>query len=509
VSGQPSGQDVERFRSAVERRFGLYYEDAKLDYLAQVLRRRANTSASAAASDYVARIHSGEASRVELAALVEELTVTETYFFRNPDNFRALSERVLPACTHSRGGQRRLRILSAGCASGEEPYTLALLLRESLPDWQSWDLEITGIDVNPVMLSRAAQARYSTWSLRATPDDVRERHFKSVGREFELDPQVRKMVTFEERNLVDEAPSFWQPEYFDVVFCRNVMMYFLPDVTRRVVSRFSRSLRPEGFLFLGHAETLRSVSNDFHLCHTHDTFYYQRRGELVSSEMLGSSTSRLPEIHYDVASSGVSWVHAIQNSSDRIAALAAAAPEMTTPRPLLEQRQVRSARDLQWVFEAIRQERYTDALGRLLELPEELAGAADVLLIHAILLVNTGQLAASELVCARLLALDELNAGAHYVMALCREHAGEVSAAIEHDRTAMYLDAAFAMPHLHLGLLAKRTGDVVTACSELSHALRLLAGEDSARLLLFGGGFSRDALLGLCSQELRAAGGKR
>ena len=108
---------------------------------------------------------------------------------------------------------------------------------------------------------------------------------------------------------------------------------------------------------------------------------------------------------------------------------------------------------------------------------------------------------------SRLLVLDEMNAGAHYLMAVCQEHTGDVLAAAEHDQTAIYLDPAFAMPHLHLGLLAKRLGDLATARRELSEALALLPREDASRILLFGGGFHREALTQYCQSQLRACGG--
>jgi chemotaxis protein methyltransferase CheR len=125
-----------------------------------------------------------------------------------------------------------------------------------------------------------------------------------------------------------------------------------------------------------------------------------------------------------------------------------------------------------------------------------------------VLLTNHGRLQESEEVCRRLLAVDELNAGAHYLMALCCEQGGDAGRAIEHGLTAIYLDPGFAMPHLHLGILAKRTGDDTSAQRELGQALVLLANEDASRILLFGGGFSRDALLQLCRTQLRAAGGQ-
>jgi chemotaxis protein methyltransferase CheR len=160
------------------------------------------------------------------------------------------------------------------------------------------------------------------------------------------------------------------------------------------------------------------------------------------------------------------------------------------------------------VLEAVSQERFSDALELIGSLPPDSHEDPDALLLRAALLTNHGRLDESEEVCSRLLALDELNAGAHYLMALCREHAGDSAGAIEHDQAAIYLDAGFAMPHLHLGLMAKRAGDAVTAQRDLGQALILLTREDASRLLLFGGGFSREALRQLCRTELRAAGGE-
>jgi chemotaxis protein methyltransferase CheR len=124
-----------------------------------------------------------------------------------------------------------------------------------------------------------------------------------------------------------------------------------------------------------------------------------------------------------------------------------------------------------------------------------------------VLLTNRGELPEAQRVCQQVLELDELNAGAHYLMALCREHAGDRDGAIEHDQAATYLDSAFAMPHLHLGLVAKRSADLQTARRELAHALPLLAREDASRILLFGGGFTRGALVEFCRAELHASGG--
>jgi chemotaxis protein methyltransferase CheR len=155
----------------------------------------------------------------------------------------------------------------------------------------------------------------------------------------------------------------------------------------------------------------------------------------------------------------------------------------------------------------MKQERFTAALAALGTGPLEDETDTDVLILRAVLLVSSGDSARAEEVCERVLALDELNAEAHYVKALCREHAGDLGSAASQDHYALYLDATFAMPRLHLGLMARRAGDLDAARRELSRAVALLAAEDGPRLLMLGGGFGREALVELARAELRACGG--
>ncbi len=146
-----------------------------------------------------------------------------------------------------------------------------------------WDISIRAVDINPAALEKAARARYSSWALRETPAETQSRWFQASGRDLLLDPAIRCGVHFDERNLAVDDSELWRPGGFDIVFCRNVVMYFAPDQARALLARIARALQPGGYLFLGHAETLRGLSDDFHLRHTHGTFYYQRKDETRSS----------------------------------------------------------------------------------------------------------------------------------------------------------------------------------------------------------------------------------
>jgi chemotaxis protein methyltransferase CheR len=499
-----SAIDVSRFRAAVALRLGLSFEDGKLAFLATILERRLYARGEGA-SRYLARLERHGDAEAELRELAKELTIGETYFFRHHDQFRAFAEIALPARLEARAVSRQLRFLSAGCSSGEEAYTLAILTRQhSLQSGRSFEVSIRGVDLNAKAIERARAASYSAWALRETPEVVKQQYFAVAGREFVLAKAIRDSVLFEEENLV--AADSWSPQSFDVVFCRNVLMYFTPEKAERVVKRFARALAPGGYLFLGHAENLRGLSLDFELRHTHHTFYYQRKPVSTGSSAILES-SQLPPSPQTAAAAldwASTWLQTVQRSADRIRALTAKTaelPELAAPRPHAPARL-----DLQRSLELLSQERFAEALEALPPVATHPSKDVDEVLLRAALLTHCGRLDEAELACAELLAVDGLNAGAHYLRSLCHERRDDSRLAIEYGQVAAYLDPSFAMPHLHWGLIARRSGDRPTAVRELTQAVLLLERENASRLLLFGGGFSREGLISLCQSELKRLG---
>jgi chemotaxis protein methyltransferase CheR len=496
-----SPRDLQRFSAGITRRLGLQFEDAKLSFLGEVLQRRLEALNLPAAA-YLRKLET-EPDGGEVGQLAQELTVGETYFFRNIEQFQALAEAALPDRMRAQAAFRTLRILSAACASGEEPYSIAISVREAVPD-PSWQISIRAVDLNPAALEKARRGRYSAWSLRETSPEAQRRWFRQDGRDVVLDEAVRSAVTFEQRNLAADNADIWQPAAYDVVFCRNVLMYFSPEQSRAAIARIAKSLAPGGYLFLGHAETLRGVSEDFYLRHTNGAFYYERKDEIgrpIGELVPLAARSGLAPVALETC--GAAWVDSIREASERVEALAATRRTARVavsppPRPW----------DLGIALDLMRKERFTEALTSVRDLPPESGGDPDTLLLEAMLLAHGGEFAAAEAVCRRLLLIDDLNAGAHYALALCRESVGDRGGAAEHDRLAAYLDAAFAMPRLHLGLMARQVGDRAAARLELDRALSLLKREEASRLLLFAGGFSREALIALCRSALQDCGGQ-
>lgn len=506
-----------RLAELLEERFGIGSEPGREDALADLVLRRVAHRRFGDVDAYLAHLESGADADEEFRALAQGITVGETYFFRYRDHFEAFRRAVLPARIRARAAERRLRILSAGCATGEEPYTLAIAVRDGIPDLARWDVSIVGADVNPAFLEKARRGRYGQWSLReARPEEV-DRHFRKEGHHWQLDSGVRSMVRFEERNLAQEAPGLWERGAFDVVFCRNVLIYFGPRAIQGLLQRIEDALAPGGYLFLGHSETLRGLTHGFELCHTHDTFYYRRRAE-PGQEALVQEPPDAPADRPGDGDGTALWEGVIGHASRRIRDLArgtpAHGPTVGSPaQPDLFPADApveapgRAGEHLEEILDRVRAERFAEAVDLLRRLPSDVAGDTDVQLVLAVALTGHGALDEAEEICRRILEEDGLNPGAHYVVALCREQAGDLEAAERLCQASAYLDPTFALPRLHLGRLARRSGRHEAARRELRQALSLMEREDASRILLFGGGFSREALGALCRAELRAAEG--
>lgn len=497
MTGSGPSASVQRFRDLVARRVGLAFDDTRRDTLAGLLERRAQAR-RVDVTTYLDELERPTPGGAELGALATELTVGETYFFRHADQLRAFSH-VAFGRGQSTPDKAPMRVLSAGCATGEEAYTLAILgCEQGVPQGAPFD--ILGIDLNPRAIEHAERARYSPWSLRDTSDALRARYFRQVGGEHLLLRERLLPVRFQQGNLLETELLGY--ENFDVILCRNVIMYFTREQAASAVRRFALALRPGGHLFLGHAENLRGLSHDFHLRHTHEAFYYERKTSLhVPSPDQADVEPTFSAVDPPPYRANLDdWLEIVGKSSARLRALS---DFSNAPRAVASAVGTRAASSgsLPSILSLVEQERFDRALSAIDGLDESQVDS-DLQLVRAALLTHSGQLAAAERACALLLAADDLNAPAHYLLALLDERRGAPLLAIEHDRTASYLDPTFAMPRLHLGILAARAGDTETARTSLLQAADLLNQENSLRLLLFGGGFRRAGLIQLCQGEL-------
>lgn len=254
--------DFRCLQRLVTEHTGIVVSDAKHDMIYSRLSRRLRVLGLARFKDYCAylRLHEAE----ELTELINAVTTNLTSFFREPHHFEHLGQVVVPWLLQRNEASRKIRIWSAGCSTGEEPYSIAMTLEESIPPWMNWDVKILATDLDTNVLASAARGIYSLERLHGLSEVRKKRFFlRGVGRHqghVKVDDELIDMVSFKSLNLLKDWPMKGP---FDVIFCRNVMIYFDRPTQQQLVERFAGILAPKGHLYIGHSETLNGLTERF------------------------------------------------------------------------------------------------------------------------------------------------------------------------------------------------------------------------------------------------------
>jgi len=274
-------EDFIIFRDFIHEKSGIFFSENKKYLLENRLAKRMATLGIRSHRDYFYQVKY-DTSLKEFNMLMNLVTTNETSFYRNPPQLTCFQEEVLPLIVNSRKrqGRKRLRIWSAGCSTGEEPYTIAMILLEAFGDLAGWNVEIIANDISEQVLHAARTGVYTEMALRTTPPEIVRKYFTQEGPSFIVKDCVKRLVTFSHLNLTDQRRMSLMSE-MDFVFCRNVMIYFSDDVKRQIVRDFYGALVPGGYLFIGHAESLHGISKSFKLVYFKNGLVYHKEGAAV------------------------------------------------------------------------------------------------------------------------------------------------------------------------------------------------------------------------------------
>lgn len=403
-------------------------------------------------------------TQAQLQVLASHLTVGETYFFRDPHMLEALAGSILPELIRSRRGrEQRLRIWSAACCSGEEPYSLAILLHQLLPDLQDWDVAITASDINVRFLQKAAAGLYGEWSFRNTPAGLKQRYFKPCadGR-YAVVPEIKKLVNFACLNLVEDVyPSLAiNTRAMDVIFCRNVLMYFTPRHVSKVVGNLSHALTEGGWLAVSPTEASQALYPQFSTVNFPGAILLQKNKTPSRTEPFQVAVAPVPELA--AVAVGESLPGIPSGASDP----AAGQQESVAAEP--------SRSPLAGAQTLYAQGRYEEVADTLLAALAQRAPEPALLGLLARALANQGRLADSLAWCERWIAVDKLDPAGHYLRAIILQERGDPEQARSSLQRAVYLQADFVLAHFTLGHLAHVQGKRREADRHFANALHLL-----------------------------------
>lgn len=403
-------------RDLVASRLGLAFPEARQADLERGLLRACRSSPAGAPEQYLQWLATLPDQSPEWRRLAGHLTVGETYFFRDRGLFDALEQRVLPALVEERraDGTRRLRLWSAGCATGEEAYSLAIQLDRSLPDHAEWAVTILATDINPLALDVARQGHYREWSFRQTPAWIRDRYFHRRTLElFAIDTRLRRMVTIAPLNLAEDVyPSVvTNTNAMDVILCRNVLMYFTREAQQAAVGRLERALVDGGWLAVSPTEASADLFRAFTAVNFPGVILYRK--EATRAPGLPSPVPVLPDES--------SWWPPVVSLESATTPKERPAP---APAPSAPPCEIGAA-------------------------PPDTTSP----LARARALADRGDLEEAAVLCEAALARDRLDPEAHLLFAAICQERGQTAAAVEALRRAIYLAPDSAPAHFLLGSL--------------------------------------------------------
>ncbi len=280
----PTDAHLYRIRDIICRVAGISHPDNKMYFVADRVARRMRALRISSTREYVDRLTIRAGHEQELVALLNEITVGETCFFRNMPQADALRQTVIPAIVSSRASLcfKHLRVWSAGCSTGEEPYTLAMVLQEELQhSLKGWTFEVQATDLNERSLHFAKAAHYGDYALRNLPAYYLQKYFRKKSGLYQLTDEIRSKVSLTRLNLMDDSKMLFM-KGMDIIFCGNVLIYFEGESKRRVIQHFFNNLLPGGYFFLGHSESLFGINADFKLVHFPGGSAYVKPGREMS-----------------------------------------------------------------------------------------------------------------------------------------------------------------------------------------------------------------------------------
>ena len=482
---------VSRLSEFVNSRMGLHFPREKWRDLKRNISAAAPELGFGDANECIEWLLSSRLTRAQMDTLVDHLTIGETFFFRDKFIFQALRERILPAWLGSHDKRRkRITFWSAACCTGEEPYSIAMLI-DQMPAFRSWNVKIIATDINARFLQKAKKGVYTHWSFRDTPDEILKKYFKKRGKNsFEISPSIREMVSYSQHNLVkkDYPPNLDEQGKVDVIFCRNVLMYYSPDVREKVIRRLTDLLGNGGWLIVSPSETSFVQVPGLNFVRFPGAVLH-RKGPPKGVDKEKAVVAPRPRP-----------IPLISRSVTPLYQRKASGPKSAPPLPKREKRKA-PERDLYQESLALYEKGfYKDVIKKMnrifsdgkiadnaLLMPEKMALLAKA---HA----NMGKLDEAEKWCEAAVKREKLYPEYRYLLATIYQEQGLVEASIKSLKHAIYLDPGFVMAYYLLGHLTRGQGKPGESKKYFTNTLDLLSSMEPGEIVPHSDGLTAEIL---------------
>ncbi len=475
-----SDKEFRSFRDLIAERAGIYFEPGKQDLLRTNLLQGMEDCGLSNFSDYFQHLSSSAGTK-EFDHLLNLIIIPETYFFRDQAQFVALEHFIIPEILKNESDSgSSLRIWSAGCSSGEEPYTIALVVAAGMVGVEYPSVDILATDVSNAALEAARLGVYGARSIRDVPKEYLSRFFSQKKDKYFLEESIKQMVEFRYFNLMKEPYPLIEMSGWDIIFCRNVTIYFQPESTKKVIHNFYQSLRPGGYLFAGYSESLCYLSDEFTTVQVGGTFVYKKEPQDKRLKKTTRRTKRKRSRQRALASGRSRRLEALPDrEKDEIRQICTRAKE------LLEMGQPEQAGDL------------------LAPFLKKSTASERVLLLQAEICLNQGDLEKAAQLCQRIISSEPLSVAGYYLLGVVYRSWEKEGKAIEEFKRVLYLKPKHALARFNLGDLYSQVGQLDEAKLEYANAVRLLREVPDSFDERLAGGFSPTLLIDTCLSRIK------
>lgn len=491
-----SAELLAQFSKVIAEQLGLYFPPERSRELAQGLINMARELGFSETETGLQKLISTPLTNEQIKILANHLTVGETYFFREKQTFEALKEYVLPDLISScQKEHKQLIVWSAGCCTGEEPYSLAILLKEVFLDINHWNVLILATDINPTFLKKAAEGVYSEWSFRNAPVWLKDKYFQknSAGR-FEILPEIKKMVQFSYLNL---AENIYTPLLFNkainLILCRNVLMYFTSEQSQQTIQKFFAILAERGWLIVSPSELSQTLFSQFASIHSCGAILYRKEFQNQPLQIGETDATKTESSSIILAQSPIdNEIPAIFRDNSQLNSFAMSGRDA-------EKKTISSTPEFPDVYKEAeilyQQGFYQETITKLLALVSSPQKSSKIFNLLAQAYANQGNLAEALAWCQKAITSNRLDAGCYYLQATILQESGQIEEALVALRRAIYIEPNFVLAHFTLGILTLEQQRRSEAAKHFENTLLLLGTYKLTEILPYSEGMMAGRLI--------------
>ncbi len=467
---------LEELSEFVRSKIGIFFPPTRFNELRTKITELVKTTNYTSSEEFIAHLMSDTLNRKQVGILASKLTVGETYFFRDTETLKVLQHKIIPEIIKKKSTNgKTLRIWSAGCSTGEEPYTIAMLLKQTIPDFNNWNIILLATDINTEFLKKATRGLYGDWSFRGVDQATRNLYFQKVDTgQYQINSNVKRVVEFSNLNLIEDSyPSVVsKTNGMDLIFCRNVLMYFSHQDIIKTSEKLYNCLVDGGWLVTSPSESYHYLSKKYSPVFIDGVTFYKKGAFTGKAKKIRKQKFITKAIDSNLSREEYETIKVGKGIRRKLSTT----PKVVKKIATVNDRSKVNGYNINDALASYQNGNYSETESILAKTDNNQQAKLESVLLLARLRANQGKFNDALQLTEEALSIDQLDAGIHYLMANIHEEQGHIEKAYKALTIALYLQPDFALTHFNLGNIARKLNKNKESKKYYQNTIDLLQG---------------------------------